>query len=311
VENHAAQRENSLRQRAAAVLARVAAKSPKIAMIATSIKLDAFTKVIEEIDKMIVELKDQQADEVKHRDFCIAELNKNTLQMDEAHAKRDSLEANIADMQATIKKLAENIETTKKEIAEMEVEMKRAGEDRAAENADYQQTVNDHRITQEILKKALQRMKQVYKSLLQGEPATPPVHFQPYKKNAGGSPVISLMEQIVEDSKKVEAEAIQAENEAQAAYEGFVKTANESISANEAAILSKSKAIAAAETERETAFSKKADTEVELEDLATYAADLHTQCDFLLKNFDIRQSRRDDEVEALEASKGILSGAGR
>merc|ERR1719482_1530203 len=108
-------------------------------MIATSIKLDAFTKVIEMIDKMIVELKDQQQDEVKHRDFCIAELNKNTLQMDEAHAKRESLEANIADLEATIKKLAENIETTKKEIAEMEVEMKRAGEDRAAENADYQQ----------------------------------------------------------------------------------------------------------------------------------------------------------------------------
>merc|ERR1719191_2378594 len=111
-------RENSSRQRAAAVLARVTglghAESPKIAMIAESIKLDAFTKVIEMIDKMIVELKNQQQDEVKHRDFCIAELNKNTLQMDAAHAKRESLEANIADMQATIKKLAENIETTKK-----------------------------------------------------------------------------------------------------------------------------------------------------------------------------------------------------
>merc|ERR1719240_2109957 len=123
-------------------------------MIAVSVKLDAFTKVIEMIDKMVVELKNQQQDEVKHRDFCIAELNKNTLEMDKSHAKRDSLMANIADLEATINKLGQNIETTKQEIADMQVEMKRAGEDRAAENADFQQAVSDQRIVQEILAKA-------------------------------------------------------------------------------------------------------------------------------------------------------------
>merc|ERR1719191_1717155 len=94
-QSHAAMRENDMRQRAEAVLARVAHQSPQIAMIAMKVKLDAFTKVIEAIDKMIVELKDQQADEVKHRDFCIAELNKNTLEQDKGYAKRDGLTASI------------------------------------------------------------------------------------------------------------------------------------------------------------------------------------------------------------------------
>jgi len=38
-------------------------------------------------------------------------------------------------------------------------------------------------------------------------------------------------------------------------------------------------------------------------------ADLHKSCDFVLKNFDIRQAARDQEVEALRQAKAILSGA--
>jgi len=320
-QNHAAQRENSLRQRAAAVLARVAAKSPKIAMIATSVKLDAFTKVIEEIDKMIVELKDQQADEVKHRDFCIAELNKNTLQMDEAHAKRDSLEANIADMQATIKKLAENIETTKKEIAEMEVEMKRAGEDRAAENADYQQTVNDHRITQEILKKALQRMKQVY-NFLQEEPGAPqmqlsgnatdagsaPARFKKMEKNVGGGKVVRMIEQIIADSKQLEAEAVHAEEVSQSTYENFMKDSNKSITEGSNAIADMTDEKAKTEEALNMAQTDMAATNKQIENLMGTGADLHDDCDFILDNFEIRQDARAKEMDALGEAKAILSG---
>ena len=38
-------------------------------------------------------------------------------------------------------------------------------------------------------------------------------------------------------------------------------------------------------------------------------ADLHKSCDFVMKNFDIRQAARDQEVEALRQAKAILSGA--
>merc|ERR1719473_1586771 len=48
---------------------------------------------------------------------------------------------------------------------------------------------------------------------------------------------------------------------------------------------------------------------LELEQLANEAADLHKACDFVLKNFDIRQTARDEEVEALKQAKAILSGA--
>ena len=38
----------------------------------------------------------------------------------------------------------------------------------------------------------------------------------------------------------------------------------------------------------------------ELTTLASENQDLHGQCDYTLKNFDVRQQSRDDEVEALK-----------
>jgi len=317
-------RENSSRQRAAAVLARVTglghAESPKIAMIAESIKLDAFTKVIEMIDKMIVELKNQQQDEVKHRDFCIAELNKNTLQMDAAHAKRESLQATIADLEATIKKLARDIATTKQEIVDMEKEMKRAGEDRAAENADYQQTVNDHRITQEILTKALHRMKQVYNFIQQpGAPqmqlsgnatdaGSAPARFKKMEKNVGGGKVVRMIEQIIADSKALEAEAVHAEDVSQSTYENFMKDSNESITQATNSIADMTDEKAKSEQALQMAQTDMTATSKQIENLMGTGADLHEDCDFILKNFEVRQDARAQEIDALGEAKAILSG---
>merc|ERR1719235_519272 len=48
---------------------------------------------------------------------------------------------------------------------------------------------------------------------------------------------------------------------------------------------------------------------LELEQLSNYNAELHQSCDFVMKNFEIRQTARDEEVEALKQAKAILSGA--
>jgi len=48
---------------------------------------------------------------------------------------------------------------------------------------------------------------------------------------------------------------------------------------------------------------------LELEQLSNYKAELHQSCGFVVKNFEIRQTARDEEVEALRQAKAILSGA--
>ena len=50
-------------------------------------------------------------------------------------------------------------------------------------------------------------------------------------------------------------------------------------------------------------------TEDDMEEIAATVADLHSACDFVLKNFGLRQKARGEEIEGLQQALGILSGA--
>merc|ERR1719359_1252362 len=84
-------------------------KSPKLSTLAMSLKLDAFSKVKENIDQMVVELKQESADEVADRDQCIKDLNINSRQAAaKADAKAD-LDAKIASLVSQSADLASEI----------------------------------------------------------------------------------------------------------------------------------------------------------------------------------------------------------
>merc|ERR1719329_417148 len=107
----------------------------------------------------------------------------------------------------------------------------------------------------------------------------------------------------------VESEAVSGETQAQAAYETFVKNSNSVIAELSQSITDKTKAIAGVEVDVSLAKEDHESTVGELESLAAYRSDLHQQCDFLLKNFEIRQKARLQEIEAVQNAKAILSGA--
>merc|ERR1719217_1810940 len=117
------------------------------------------------------------------------------------------------------------------------------------------------------------------------------------------------MESIIAEAKSMEAEAIRGESDAQKAYETFVKDTNDSITEKTKDITNKSDMKAKAESDK---VEKEAAAEAvmgDLESLASENADLHKACDFTLKNFDLRQGARDDEIEALKQALSIFSGA--
>merc|ERR1719161_2243789 len=118
-----------------------------------------------------------------------------------------------------------------------------------------------------------------------------------------------MIEQIIADAKAMEAEAIRGEEDAQKAYEAFVKETNGSIEASSKSIVNKSEEKAKSEAELTQAEQDKEGVMLELEQLSNYNGELHGSCDFLLKNFEIRQTARAEEVEALRQAKAILSGA--
>merc|ERR1719198_407026 len=234
----------------------------QLATLAVSVQLDQFTKVKAMMDEMVATLKEQQAEEVKFKAYCEKELDINEKDTYAKTETKKDLEAKIEQLEALLETLAKEIAEAQQQIADTQVAIKKASQNREGENAEFQTVVADQRATQAILNKALARLEDFYvkgkgKAVGTFVQQEPPVKFNAYKNNAGASPVMGLLEQIIEDSKALEKEAIDGETSAQASYE----------------------------------------------------ADLHGQCDFVLKNFEVRQKARLQEMEAIQAAKGILSGA--
>merc|ERR1719272_2715182 len=170
-------------------------------------------------------------------------------------------------------------------------------------------TVSDQRATQKLLQAALSVLQGFYDKkaaaaafLQKQEPAgpPPPAGFEAYEKNENAGGVMGMIKQIITDAKAMESEAIRAEEDSQKAYEDFVKETNASIEAKSKDIINKSETKAKAEGDLVEAKEEKESAMLELEQLSNYNAELHQSCDFVLKNFEIRQTARGEEVEALK-----------
>merc|ERR1712045_136409 len=231
-------RQDSRRLQASKLLSDVAKKlnNPKLSNLAYRVRLDAFTRVKKAIDDMVAQLLKEKQDEIKHKDFCVDEFNANQLTTEKKEREKEDLLAKIEDLKATIKELTEAIENLKAEIKELQVQLKRAGEDREKQNKEFQMTVADQRETQKLLQAALRVLADFYgkkKGFLQTkqEPVgpPPPPGFETYKKSAAAGGVMAMIQQIINDAKAMEAETIRDEEDAQKAYEDFVKETNNSI----------------------------------------------------------------------------------
>jgi hypothetical protein len=287
---------------------------PELSMLATSVELDAFTKVKESIDKMITTLKAQTADEVKKNDWCKSELQENEMTTAKTNDLKADLAAKEGELESTIKTLAEEIEAAKLAINENQVALQRASEDRKAENKEFQTTVADQTATAEILHKALDKLAKFYDEAAFAQThakagQTPPVVQAEYKKSSGAGGVMSMIEKLIYDTKDITAKSKKSESEAQAAYEQLVADTNESIDGLTAEVTSKTKAKAGAKKDLSMTQEDSAETAKDLEELGKTNGDLHAECDYVLKNFMIRQKARTDEVEALQQAKQILNGA--
>lgn len=245
--------------------------------------------------------------------YCTKEFNNNEKEVFQATDQKEDLEAKMDELAALIEKLGEDIAGANKQIADTETGILKASQTRETENAEFQVTVADQRATQAILTKALDRLKAFYKKAKGGAlvevAQEPPVKFGKMKSNAGASPVMGMIAQIVEDSKATEASAISTEREAQADYETFVKDSNDLIASLTESVREKTKSISSSKAESEDAKADHTATTGELEMLAEHKATLHGECDFTLQNFDIRQKARLQEMEAIGKAKAILSGA--
>jgi len=282
-----------------------------MALLATTVELDAFTKVKKAIDDMISTLQLQQEDEVKKNDYCKNALQENEMSTMKSEDLRDDLTAKIGSLESQIVTLSKEIADAKAAIVQAQIDLQRASQDRQVENLDFQKTIADQTITIEVLHKAMERLAQFYDTveLAQLHKQTPPVAQAEYKPNAGAGGVMSMIEKLIQDAKQLMVKSKQSENEAQAGYEALVADTNDSVDDLAKQVASKTEEVAKAKKDKINAEGDLADTMEELEGLFKYNSDLHAECDYVMKNFGVRQKARGEEIESLQQAKQILSGA--
>jgi len=289
--------------------------NPRLSALAERVRLDNFGKITKDVDAMVADLKAEKAADVKQKDFCNDALAKNELAREMKRRDIEQLDGKIADLTATIDTLTKEIAALKAEVAEMQVQLKRAGEDRELENNDFQTVIADQRSTQKLLTAALDKLKGFYeKEFLQTQhrqPAgpPPPPSFKKYENSSGAGGVMGMLQQIITETETMEKDAITAETDAQKAYEAFVKDTNASIEKKTVEITNKSEDKATAEVDLTSAQEARATALNEQQELANENADLHKTCDFLLQNFELRQAALEQEMESLEGVKAMLKGS--
>jgi len=306
------QEENKLRTRVASMLLRRAQRtgSTVLLSLATAVKLDAFEKVNEMIDTMLKDLTKEMADEVKHKDFCNDEFHENDLNTHDNGNSIEDLDAQVNDHASNIDTLQDEIDALSKEIAEMQLQMQRANENRKAENREFQVVIDDQRATQVILTKALDKLGKFY-GFVQSkqEPAGPPPpmgSMGAYKSNSGSGGVMSMIQSIITDAANMEKSAITSEQDSETAYENFVHNTNAAVEAAQVSKVDKAATKASEEKAKVQRIADKNDAESQARTLANYNTELHQSCDFVLNNFDARQAARSQEMEGLDAAKAAL-----
>jgi DNA repair exonuclease SbcCD ATPase subunit len=305
--------KDTRRVKASSVISKAATKNPKFSALVVAVRLDPFPKVKKAIDDMVAQLLKEKDEEIKEKDFCTEELNKNERSdAKETHTKK-KLENKIAATEQAIKDQQSAIDTLDAEMADLNKQREKASADRKAEGEAFDQEVVEQKKAAALLKSALDTLKDVYAKAALVQQAPPvggpaPKDFATYEKSRASSGILAMIEQIITDTELMVKEAQHNEQLAQDQFTKFVQTVNESLAANDDAKVDLTSQKAQSDKDLIAAQGELKGTNEEIAVLDKTAGDLHKQCDFLVANFEVTQKARDEEVESLRSAKAFLSG---
>merc|ERR1719502_1567978 len=149
--------------RSGALLSASGTPRTQLSTLAVSASIDSFSQIKKAMDKMLADLKEEQANEVKFKAHCDKEFDATDKETFRKNEEKEDLETTIEKLAKLMKKLTDEIQAAKTQIADTEVAIKKASQVRETENTEFQTTVADQRATQEILTKALGKLKEFYK----------------------------------------------------------------------------------------------------------------------------------------------------
>lgn len=308
----------------------------KFALIAFSLKQKAsnFDKIIKMVDDMVALLQKEQADDDKKKAYCTKEL-------DEAEDLRKELVVTISDMKKSmaerkdkVAQLTEELGALSKSIQDLDKDVAAATDQRKQEHQAFVENLAANNAAKELLGIAKNRLNKFYNpklydpgmapdmakgpeefkdSLVQeGDdedlvPSFAQVSMQQHGRKESG--VVQLITTLIGDLDKQILEMKAEESKAQSGYEKFMSGSADK-RATDAKMISEKEAVKADLEEKLHLLRGEASSKnKELANTITLQKDLHEECDWALKNYQVRKTARAGEVDALRQAKAVLSGA--
>jgi len=152
-------------------------------------------------------------------------------------------------------------------------------------------------------------LSQSLKALAGTEPPPPPETASYSAKTGQGMGIMALMDTLISDLKVEQQKANSEEAAAQKAYEAMLADSQASREATSKEVVAMQSQKATLEEKIHEAKASHRTLEGEMASMVSKIAALHEECDFIVANFDLRQRARSQEIEAMQNSIAILSGA--
>jgi len=290
-----------------------------------------FSKVIKMIDDMVALLKTEQLDDDHKKEYCETQLDLAEDKAKELQGKVDDLTTSIEEKAELIKVLEGELKDLAKSIKKLDKSVADATYQRKSEHDEFVELISSDNAAKELLNFAKNRLNKFYSPKLykappkaeapefvqisqhisHGDaPPPPPETFGAYKKKGEETTgVIAMIDLLIRDLDKEMDEAKVEEKNAQDEYEEMMNDSAKKRAADSKSIAAKESAKAEAETGKVADEESKMAEFKELTATKQYEGQLHSECDWLLKNFDLRKTMRGEEMDNLKQAKAVLSGA--
>merc|ERR1719191_1378943 len=288
------------------------------------------------IDNMVETLHEDDVNDEHKKDWCANETTVMHQLESDKKALTEELTKKLEQLDNELATLTEEIKTTTMEIEDLDADVFHATEQRKKEHKEFATEYANAALAKSLVKKAAKRLEKFYSpnaallSMHQRHPKKAPVSAvvarlskdvdfdsfvqvsskiqvrnadgttvdpivlpdtpQKYEKSESGG-VMGLMNNMMSD---LESDIREGEVEEKHAAKDYVKLMKESAKAEKE------------ETRMQT--NQKNDLTIEeVKHLQLYLAQLHTECDFLMRNFDNRHSARVGEEHGLESAESIVT----
>jgi len=299
-------------------------KSARLSKVVASLQAEnPFTGVLDEIDKMIV-LIGQEGDADKEKlDWCNKERTENDASLAKRkkeiislNSKIDKLSGAINDEKTGLKALIQETETSlETNVASQKTETAERTEDNLAYQKDVKALVG----AQDILAKAIKVLKAYYDDLAQklanGEALVQedPKTGEAWKgdgdftgQSSKGNDVIGMLEFILKETVKEENTAHADEEQSQHDYEDSMQKLTDEQAASEKDLSNLQETLATTEKDLLDAQESLKDTTEDKESVEEYLEKIKPGCDFITKNFDLREKNRATEKAALTKAVKLI-----